>query len=73
VDGEVVEKDDGKDDPADGEEAVARAVAGCGKGQADWHVEEERGYGERGNEAGERGDVSLDAQDRECSEEHKNG
>ena len=41
-DGELVEEDDGKNDPADGEEAVAGAVGGGGERQADGHVEGER-------------------------------
>ena len=36
-------------------------------------MEEERGYGERGNEAGERRDVGFDAEHGESAEKDKNG
>ncbi len=46
LDGEVVEKDDGKNDPANGEKAVTRAVSSGSEGEARGHVEDDDG-GER--------------------------
>ncbi len=39
--GELVEEEERKDDPANREESVADAVAGCEKGQAERHVEDD--------------------------------
>ena len=59
LDGEVVEKDDGKNDPADGEDAVACAVGRRGEGEADGHVEDDGGGEERGGESGDSGECAL--------------
>ena len=73
LDGEVVKEDDGKDDPADGEEAVARAVRGGGEGETRGHVKEDDGGEQRGDETGNGGDVRFDAEDGHGAEEHHDG
>ncbi len=73
-DGEVVEKDDGKNDPANGKDAVARAVGGGGEGEARGHVEDERWRRARAvTRPAMRGDVRLEAQDRHGAEKNDDG
>ena len=71
--GEVVEKDDGKNDPADGEEAVARAVGGGSEGEAHGHVKDDDGGEKCGDETCDGGDVGLEAQDGHGAEENDDG
>ncbi len=73
LDGEVVEKDDGKNDPADGKEAVARAVGRGGEGEPRGHVKDEHGGEQCGGETGERGDVRLEAQNGHGAEKDNDG
>ena len=73
LDGEVVEKDDGKNDPADGKDAVAGAVGGGGEGEARGHVKDDDGGEQCGGETGQGGDVGLEAQDGHGSEENDDG
>ena len=57
IDGDVVEKDGGDDDPDDFEEAVGGAVEKAGEGEVRGHVEDDDGAEDRGGGAGDGAEV----------------
>jgi hypothetical protein len=70
---EVVEEDDGKDDPDNGKDAVTGAK-GCGcESEPRRHVEDEDGDYKSGEETGERGGVRLETQDGNGAEKDDDG
>ena len=71
--GEIVKIDDGKNDPADGKEAVACAIRGGSEGETHRHVEDDDGGEKSGGKSGERGDVRLEPQNRHGAEQHHDG
>ncbi len=71
--GEVVEEDDGKDDPDNGKDTVTGAISGSGEGEPRRHVEDEHGGKQGGDESGERGGVRLEAQDGDSAEKDDDG
>ena len=71
--GEVVEEDNGQNNPADGEDTVSRAVCSGGERQPDRHVKDSHGNRQRGEQAGEGCHMSLEAQNRHGAEQHHDG
>ncbi len=69
IDRQVIEKDGVEDDPADRQETIRRAVDGGGGRGRKRHAVHERGNGERGQQAGERGIVRAPLENPERREQ----
>ena len=73
LDGKAIEKEDRKDDPEDGKEAVGCSEDGCGEGQAGGHVEDADDNGERDGQGGEGCVVGVEFWAEEAEEEDEEG
>ncbi len=71
--GEVIEEDDGKNDPANGEDAVTGSIGRGGEGQSHRHVEDDDRGEQRSRKAGDRRNVGFEPQNGHGAEEHDDG
>src|SRR5579859_1128372 len=73
LDGDVVEKDGGDDDPDNFEEAIGGTVGKAGKSQLRGHVEDEDGAKNRGSGAGNGAEMGADFEAGEQAEKDNDG
>jgi hypothetical protein len=67
----LVEEEDRDDNPADGKETVGGTQSGCKQREARRHVEGDESDCQRGCEASESGNMSLDAKAGHRYQEHE--
>ncbi len=70
---ELVHKNDGKNDPEDGEQTVAGAENRRENGQMRRHVEDAHGDDQRNGQRNQRGDMSFEPQNDHSGEENHQG
>ena len=71
--GELIQEENRKDDPADGKESVAGAEAGGEEGQAHGHVKDDESDCKRRRHASQGGEMALDSKARHGDHKHDQG